>query len=501
MGKRFRKLAALGMACALMACAMPLAGAEQAADIGEKPVLRGLVETGVLVDSPSTGPNYEDIVEATGYELQLDIYQDDQRETKINMAIASGEDYDFVRGSTNTMIFNFIDNGALAPLNAAIDQYGQDLKAAFDEAVWREVTYEDGNIYVVPSTGMPRLWNGLTIRQDWLDELGMSAPTTTDELMEVLRAFKEKDPGQVGAERIIPFSTAMFSGKIDDDPLLGAFGITYPWVERDGKLVNRVELPEYREYVEFYRQMYSEGLLDKDLAVNKDSTLMEKVNKGQVGVARYPWNLTYQTRDIWAAENPDWKLSYLNALTGPDGQKGQQVEGGLSARIVVPRTSQKVDHVINFCNEFVRNYEYLMIGEEGVTWERQGDVRVPILPAFNEQRGDTFYYQPVSVGDIEYPMWLMRVYKLESMGQAYSDEMAALSDDVVENPVAFAMNLPVRQSNAATLSQLELETVLKIIVGDLEMDALDDMIAQWKAQGGDASTQEVNEWYARSKQA
>ena len=73
MGKRFRKLAALGMACALMACAMPLAGAEQAADIGEKPVLRGLVETGVLVDSPSTGPNSEDIVEATGYELQLDI--------------------------------------------------------------------------------------------------------------------------------------------------------------------------------------------------------------------------------------------------------------------------------------------------------------------------------------------------------------------------------------------------------------------------------------------
>ena len=139
-----------------------------------------------------------------------------------------------------------------------------------------------------------------------------------------------------------------------------------------------------------------------------------------------------------------------------------------------------------------------MIGVEGITWKYENGVRVPILPAFNEQRGDTFWYQPVSVGEIEYPLWLMRVYKLPSMGKAYSDEMAAYDGVQKNNPIANAINLPVTNGNKASLESLELSYVLRIIVGELPLEAVEDLRAEWNAKGGEESTAEVNEWYAQN---
>ena len=464
----------------------------------EEPVhLKALVENGVLVDDPMTGPCYEAIVGLTGYALDMEVYSSDQAETKIYMALSSEEAYDYVRGASISQLFKMIENNAVAPLDDLIDEYAPELKAAFSEDVWNAIKI-NGHIYFIPSTAMPRLWNGIVIRTDWLEALDMDMPETTEGVLDYLRAIKAEDPGKIGADRLIPFATSMFSGKIDDDPFLSAFNITYQWNERDGKLVNRIELPEYKEWLSFYRTMYEEGLLDIDIAVNKDSTLMEKMNKGIVGMARYPWNMVYQTRDIWEKENPDWKIDFIKAPIGPEGAQGIQIENGLSYRCIIPASSEKAADVVKYANEFIKNYENLMIGVEGVTWKYENGVRVPILPAFNEQRGDTFWYQPVSVGDIEYPLWLMRVYKLPSMGKAYSDEMAAYDGAQRINPIANAINLPVTNGNKASLESIELSYVLRIIVGELPLEAVEDLRAEWNAKGGEESTAEVNEWYAQN---
>ena len=145
-------LLALILALSVQACA-------------EEPVkLKGLVEAGVRVDDPGTGPCYEAIVDLTGYALDFEVYDADQKETKINMALVSGESYDLIRGASLTQLFNFIENGALAPLNDVIDECAPELKAAFSEEVWKACTMDDGNIYFIPSTSMPRLWNGIVIR-------------------------------------------------------------------------------------------------------------------------------------------------------------------------------------------------------------------------------------------------------------------------------------------------------------------------------------------------
>ena len=46
------------------------------------------------------------------------------------------------------------------------------------------------------------------------------------------------------------------------------------------------------------------------------------------------------------------------------------------------------------------------------------------------------------------------------------------------------------------LNKLQDETILGIIIGDKPMSAFDEFVSQWKSQGGDQVTQEVNEWWA-----
>ena len=58
----------------------------------------------------------------------------------------------------------------------------------------KEVYTDTGNLvafYCVQTTQEPP-WDGMRIRQDWLDELGLDMPTTIDELTEVLRAFRDE---------------------------------------------------------------------------------------------------------------------------------------------------------------------------------------------------------------------------------------------------------------------------------------------------------------------
>ena len=44
---------------------------------------------------------------------------------------------------------------------------------------------------------MPRLWNGIVIRTDWLEALDMDMPETTEDVLDYLRAIKAEDPGKI----------------------------------------------------------------------------------------------------------------------------------------------------------------------------------------------------------------------------------------------------------------------------------------------------------------
>ena len=90
------------------------------------------------------------------------------------------------------------------------------------------LTMPDGNIYSLPSFYDPALLSMLIgtpiwINQEWLDQLGMKEPQTTEEFYAYLKAVKETDLNGNGKHDEIPFASAGITGIIDH--LKGSWGL------------------------------------------------------------------------------------------------------------------------------------------------------------------------------------------------------------------------------------------------------------------------------------
>ena len=115
---------------------------------------------------------------------------------KVNVMLASGNLPDAFSGS-NVDIMQNID--LFRPLKKDIYRYCPNISEMLnkDERIRKAITAPDGEIYCLPTDyDNPSATIGATlwINGDWLKKLGKKVPQTTDEYLDVLRAFKKGDP-------------------------------------------------------------------------------------------------------------------------------------------------------------------------------------------------------------------------------------------------------------------------------------------------------------------
>lgn len=182
-----------------------------------------------------------------------------------------------------------IKDGKIIKLNDLIDQYAPNFKKVLEEhPEWKkEITTDDGSIYVFPflrTDDKLKVFLGPTIRQDWLDKLGLSMPTTVDEWYNVLKAFKEQDPNGNGKADEIPLY--LTKGDVDTTTaFLGAWGINAGFYQEEGQVKYGPTDPRFKEFLTLMNQWYKEGLLDQDFATTDEKMLEAKITGGQIGSA------------------------------------------------------------------------------------------------------------------------------------------------------------------------------------------------------------------------
>ena len=150
------------------------------------------------------------------------------------------------------------------------DRMANELSEYDQDAVLREIVNpETGAIYTVPTVETsltdPMQWQAW-INQKWLDKLGLKAPTNNDELVEVLKAFRDKDPNGNGQKDEIPlFGSQRGDNSKPIDWLINLF--CYYNVDKqhnvgkDGKLYPVYTTEEYRNALKFISMLYKEKLL------------------------------------------------------------------------------------------------------------------------------------------------------------------------------------------------------------------------------------------------
>ncbi len=125
---------------------------------------------------------------------------------------------------------------------------------------------------------------GVSIRKDWLDNLGLAIPQTIDDFYNVLKAFTEQDPDGNG----INDTYGMIVTHYLDGPLrniavwMGApnnYGI-----DENGNIAPDFMFDEYLDALKFMKKCYDEGLINADMAVYPSDKWNEQFLTGQAGV-------------------------------------------------------------------------------------------------------------------------------------------------------------------------------------------------------------------------
>lgn len=280
-----------GMALALLLAVSSLLSAcgksgEAAADAGEEKEPITLTFFDKNIGESFDDPVAQLITEKTG--IRIEVQQPTGNpEEKLNLMLASGDLPDLVLMDRRSDIVNkYIEAGALLPLNDLIEEYAPHVTEMYGDTL-NKSRYEDGNNYYLNNwygvdTDPDR---GFCIRMDVLKELGYGEkaekgePFTQEEFLDILTRFRDAYSNADGQSAIPLTCNAEYMPAI-----LGCFKGMYGmknYYEKDGQLFFEVRDPQYLDMILYMNELYREGLLDKEWAVNKEQIFTQKAGSGR----------------------------------------------------------------------------------------------------------------------------------------------------------------------------------------------------------------------------
>lgn len=258
--------------------------------VQEKTTLKVMVRGNPLVENFETNDFTKWYEEKTNVHIEWEVVPEQSIQEKLNLVLAS-EDYpDVIMGlnisPAQQMIYG--SQGAFLPLNDLIEKQGTNTKNMFQDnpEIQSAITALDGNIYALPEVNecyhcsmSQKMW----IYEPWLKKLNLKMPETTDELYEVLKAFKEQDPNGNGMQDEIPLSISPKSWSSSIDAFLlnsfiynPVYGSSYKHIFiKDDKLDVAFNKPEWREGLRYMNKLYAEGLLAPESFTQDDNQLIQ----------------------------------------------------------------------------------------------------------------------------------------------------------------------------------------------------------------------------------
>ena len=205
----------------------------------------------------------------------------EQFKERVNLALASAEKIDAVIAANHTLTaytFNeymrFSEQGVILPIQDYIETDTVYVKQNLNvQPGWREVlTLPNGNIYAFPTLNdcyHCRYYGKMWINMEFLKNVNLKVPTTTEEFRQMLIAFRDRDAnGNGNPNDEIPMMGAIdnFGAKVDTY-LVSAFiyndGQNRLFLN-NGKVVAAYMEPEFQEGLRYLNQLFREGLIAKD---------------------------------------------------------------------------------------------------------------------------------------------------------------------------------------------------------------------------------------------
>lgn len=472
----------------------------------EKPVLKILLQSSS--DDPNARVEAQDIMRVTGYQIEYSALPSQNATETLMLDVSSGSEYDLIITRAD-QFYTLMSAKALTPINDYVNAIAPELWDCVSKPAWAGVTADDGLTYGFPA-GFPydtEVATFIACRMDLLEQAGITKlPQTLDEFTEMV--YKLKD--YYGDEYIIltgPYNRNVVGASFNFPlNITAAFGIYNDWmVDENGKVIYITEHKNYKKMMDYFAQLYNDGILDHDYAINTVKSVDEKFSSGKA-------ILTVHNRDglaaaVSALEKETGvtldRIGWIGALTGPDNtcvvMKTQQYDD-IS---VIPKASKNAADVVNFIKLKVANQEYLSIGEKGVHFDYDANNNpVPIQPKFNDERNNAHVYKGFVDNEKYKNQWLVRVRKSDAQWSVFNEVTIKANKErpniFVEAYFAFADDNAYHKYNSALRENLN-DYTLQLIMGSKTVDgSLSQFMSDWAVNGGEEVRQGLQKFYDKN---
>lgn len=305
---------------------------------GQLPIVKEPVKLSILIAQHANVEDYNNnkmtlyMEDQTGVDIEWVIVPEVDATQRVNLLLSSQVDIPDVfmipLGMTNEVVSDMADQGIFLQLDDMIAKHAHWYaeRRAQDPLIEQLMKLPDGHEYSLPKVVLSepnamsrRAW----INQKWLDNLGLKTPTTTEELVTVLKAFKNSDPNGNGKPDEIPFIGAKTGwNTLPEEFILNSFikfNRSAPYYLDNGKFEAAYDKDAYREGLKFLNRLCSvEGLLDPSTFTQDNEQLTQLFNNEEIAlVGLAPGGGTF----LWAPMDGERVKEYapLAPLKGPAG--------------------------------------------------------------------------------------------------------------------------------------------------------------------------------------
>ncbi|WP_242995963.1 MULTISPECIES: extracellular solute-binding protein [unclassified Clostridium] len=453
---------------------------------------------------------------------------DEQYTDSVTMVIAQNDLPDVMIVEDLDELQYLVDNDMIADLtdsyNNCMSDTIKNIYGSYGRDILDVVTF-GGKIMAIPETNISDGPNLIWLRKDWMDALGLSAPRTLSDVEEIIRQFKEKDPGHNGAGNTVGLvcDTSLcggcgYSSEYTLDIIFAAYG-AFPkqWIyDEDGNVVYGSVQPEAKEALAHIHELYKEGILDQDFLMRTSSNLIELIVDGQCGSFFGPW---------WAPNNPlmqaveqnkdaEWQ-PYLIA-TEESGLTSYHTQNPSSKYIVVRKGYEYPEiacKIVSVLFDYLRyndrdNQEIVDYYKENVDpTARPFAINVDYNNALQICYGELNH---VFAGDksaddlnvLEYSYYEACESYLKDAENASAEDWAAYASRITACKILndgrtnkveslYFGETETMVTDWWSLENLESDTYLKIVTGESSLDEFDRFVENWYQNGGETITKEV----------
>ena len=339
--------------------------------------------------------------------------------------------------------------------------------------------YRPGFVHILDTPSITR--SGPVTRGDWMEELGIEAPRTMDELHDMLKAMYET----YGAQCEFGADASGFSAAWGTNLAIQSFpSVSYPIYQVDGEIVYGPVTDNAKEYLLTMKQWLDEGILYSDFATRTSNfgTIADfcagtfsYYNGDTDSLAAAPYYFTDPNATMVAIPNAVREIGDVIPFNGYNSSMGQvNGQGTFSITTACPDVELAVkvlDWRYSDEGSFLFNY-----GIEGISFEY-------------DENGDPVYTDLiVNNPDGLSATWLTAVY-MDEYGyvEHYTKFDYQMSDQQLEARELWSENVESRydlpkgltltaeeaelfSANMVDIASYTSESILKMLTGDMDIE-------------------------------